>query len=580
MQAENEPKGRSAVNTKEIKNLTFTYPGAQMPTLKQVDVSIEKGDFLAVIGNNGCGKSTLCRTLNGLIPHFITGDMEGDVFIDGKNTKEEEIGTLAKKVGYVYQDFENQIVCPTVLEDASYACLNYAMDNYIEKGKEALRVCGLGNKMNDYVWQLSGGQKHLLALAGTAALSPDILILDEPIAQLDPAHADGIYEVLKELNEKYQKTIIVIEHHTEYITRYCKHAFLIKDGSVKWKLPAKEAMRRVKELQESNIFPPQVTIAAQRMEEAGLLPKGTVLPVNIEEGEKIFSLFLKNKRTGYREKPVMKEHDKLVEFEKVTVKYRSVKGEPPKIFDDFSLNIGKGEKIALIGSNGAGKSTMLKLMMGLIHPESGRVSVKGKLTREMSKEELGHTISMVYQNPEEMFIKDSIRKDIEYAMKVRKIENFEERTNELLEMFRLTDLADRDGRLLSGGQMRRASLAIGIALNPEMLLLDEPTANLDIATRREIMTTLQMLKGITDTVVIATHDMQLVCDWAERIIVLSSGYVIADGTKEEIFADMFVRGKVGIHPPQIYDMGRKIGIITPCFTIDEFIEHFRGEKYA
>ena len=580
MQAENEPKGRSAVNTIEIKNLTFTYPGAQMPTLKQVDVSIEKGDFLAVIGNNGCGKSTLCRTLNGLIPHFITGDMEGDVFIDGKNTKEEEIGTLAKKVGYVYQDFENQIVCPTVLEDASYACLNYAMDNYIEKGKEALRVCGLGNKMNDYVWQLSGGQKHRLALAGTAALSPDILILDEPIAQLDPAHADGIYEVLKELNEKYQKTIIVIEHHTEYITRYCKHALLIKDGSVKWKLPAKEAMRRVKELQESNIFPPQVTIAAQRMEEAGLLPKGTVLPVNIEEGEKIFSLFLKNKRTGYREKPVMKEHDKLVEFEKVTVKYRSVKGEPPKIFDDFSLNIGKGEKIALIGSNGAGKSTMLKLMMGLIHPESGRVSVKGKLTREMSKEELGHTISMVYQNPEEMFIKDSIRKDIEYAMKVRKIENFEERTNELLEMFRLTDLADRDGRLLSGGQMRRASLAIGIALNPEMLLLDEPTANLDIATRREIMTTLQMLKGITDTVVIATHDMQLVCDWAERIIVLSSGYVIADGTKEEIFADMFVRGKVGIRPPQIYDMGREIGIITPCFTIDEFIEHFRGEKYA
>ena len=580
MQDEKELKGRSAVNTIEIKNLTFTYPGAKAPTLKQVDVSIEKGDFLAVIGNNGCGKSTLCRTLNGLIPHFITGDIEGDVFIDGKNTKEEEIGTLAKKVGYVYQDFENQIVCPTVLEDASYACLNYAMDNYIEKGKEALRVCGLGNKMNDYVWQLSGGQKHLLALAGTAALSPDILILDEPIAQLDPAHADGIYEVLKELNEKYQKTVIVIEHHTEYITRYCKHALLIKDGSVKWKLPAKEAMRRVKELQESNIFPPQVTIAAQRMEEAGLLPKGTVLPVNIEEGEKIFSLFLKNKRTGYREKPVMKEHDKLVEFEKVTVKYRSVKGEPPKIFDDFSLNIGKGEKIALIGSNGAGKSTMLKLMMGLIHPESGRVSVKGKLTREMSKEELGHTISMVYQNPEEMFIKDSIRKDIEYAMKVRKIENFEERTNELLEMFRLTDLADRDGRLLSGGQMRRASLAIGIALNPEMLLLDEPTANLDIATRREIMTTLQMLKGITDTVVIATHDMQLVCDWAERIIVLSSGYVIADGTKEEIFADMFVRGKVGIHPPQIYDMGRKIGIITPCFTIDEFIEHFRGEKYA
>ena len=187
---------------------------------------------------------------------------------------------------------------------------------------------------------------------------------------------------------------------------------------------------------------------------------------------------------------------------------------------------------------------------------------------------------MVYQNPEEMFIKDSIRKDIEYAMKVRRVEEYEKHTDELLEMFRLTELQDRDGRLLSGGQMRRASLAIGIALQPEILLLDEPTANLDIATRREIMKTLQMLKGVTDTVVIATHDMQLVCDWAERLIVLSSGYVIADGTKEEIFADMYVRQQVGIRPPQIYDMGRALGIENPCFTIDEFMGYFRGEKYA
>ena len=223
---------------------------------------------------------------------------------------------------------------------------------------------------------------------------------------------------------------------------------------------------------------------------------------------------------------------------------------------------------------------MLKLMMGLIRPESGQVLLRGKQAADLPKEELGRTISMVYQNPEEMFIKDSIRKDIEYAMMVRQVEDYQKRTDELLEMFRLTDLQDRDGRLLSGGQMRRASLAIGIALQPEILLLDEPTANLDIATRREIMKTLRMLKGITDTVVIATHDMQLVCDWAERLIVLSAGYVIADGTKEEIFADMYVRQQVGIRPPQICDMGRALGIENPCFTIDEFMEYFRGEKYA
>ena len=569
------------MSTIEIKNLTFTYPGAAEPVLKDASVTIEEGDFVAIVGNNGCGKSTLCKTLNGLIPHFIRGDMEGQVLIGGEDTKEQEIGTLAKKAGYVYQDFENQIVCPTVLEDASYACLNYAMPDYLEKGERALNVCGLGAKIQDYVWQLSGGQKHLLALAGMAALSPDILILDEPTAQLDPAHADKIYEVLKELNETYNKTIIVIEHHTEYIARFCRHVILLKNGTVKWKLDAEEAMRRVDELQESDIFPPQVTIAARRMEKEGILPQGTTLPVYIGEGRELLARYLKKDQKTERT-PAWKKKDgeTLAEFRNVTVKYRSVKGEPPKVFDQFNLKISKGEKIALIGSNGAGKWTMLKRMMGLAHPEEGSVSIKGVPTRKMKKEELGKTISLVYQNPEEMFIKDSIRKDIEYAMKVRNVPEYGKRTDDLLEMFRLTELADRDGRLLSGGQMRRASLAIGVALNPEMLLLDEPTANLDIATRREILKTLRMLKGVTDTVIIATHDMQLVCDWAERIIVLYGGYVIADGSKEEIFSDMYVRGQVGIRPPQIFDMGRALGIKDPCFTIDEFIDYFRGERYA
>ena len=187
----------------EIRDLTYTYPGAEEPTLKGVDLEIERGDFLAIVGNNGCGKSTLCKVMNGLIPHFIAGKFTGTVEIDGASTLESEIGELAQKVGYVYQDFENQIVCPTVFEDASYACLNYAMPDYKEEGREALRVCGLSSKIDDYVWQLSGGQKHLLALAGAAALSPDVLILDEPIAQLDPAHADVFYDLIRELNENY-----------------------------------------------------------------------------------------------------------------------------------------------------------------------------------------------------------------------------------------------------------------------------------------------------------------------------------------------------------------------------------------
>ena len=210
------------MNIIEIEDLTYTYPGAETPILDHVNLQVEKGDFLAIVGNNGCGKSTLCKTLNGLIPHFITGEFSGRVLVDGVNTLEADVGALAKKAGYVYQDFENQIVRPTVLDDASYACLNYAMGDYEKRGKEALALCGLEGREQDYVWSLSGGQTHLLALAGAVSLGPEVLILDEPIAQLDPGHADRIDGVLKELNEKHGKTILVIEHHTEYIADYCK----------------------------------------------------------------------------------------------------------------------------------------------------------------------------------------------------------------------------------------------------------------------------------------------------------------------------------------------------------------------
>ena len=159
------------MNVIEIKDLKFSYPGAKAPVLKGVDLEIEKGDFVAIIGNNGCGKSTLCKVMNGLIPHFITGDFEGSVQAAGVETRESDIGTLARKVGYVYQDFENQIVRPTVLDDASYACMNYAMKDYRERGMEALEKCGLSGKEQDYIWQLSGGQTHLLALAGALGCS-------------------------------------------------------------------------------------------------------------------------------------------------------------------------------------------------------------------------------------------------------------------------------------------------------------------------------------------------------------------------------------------------------------------------
>lgn len=562
------------MNAVEINGLTYTYPGASQPTLNDITLQIQKGDFLAVVGNNGCGKSTFCKVLNGLIPHFIMGEFHGAVEVEGLNTLDSDVGVLAQKVGYVYQDFENQIVRPTVLDDASYSCLNYAFPDYLQRGKAALGQCGLEGREEEYVWQLSGGQTHLLALAGAVSLSPDILILDEPIAQLDPMHADRIYEVLRDLNENHGKTILVIEHHTEYIADYCKHVLLLKEGRVQWLLPTREALQRVEELEACNIFPPQVTQAAHRLRQGGQFPAQAPLPTTVDQGKTAFSALTYRAPAVTVQTPAPAQ-ETAVSFRDVSLSYRSVKGEPRTIFDGLDLDIRKGEKVALIGSNGAGKSTLMKLMVGLLRPQKGTVSLLGEPIGEKKAEDLSRQISLVYQNPEEMFIKDSIHADIAYAMQVRGVPHWEARTQALLERFRLMELQNRDGRLMSGGQMRRASLAIGVALEPGILLLDEPTANLDIATRREIMGVLEDMKDIIQTAVIATHDMQLVCQWAERIIVLCGGRVVADGTRDEIFSRQDLVDLVGIRPPEIFSMARALDPSALCYTVEEFTHCFQ-----
>ena len=532
-------------------------------------MDIEQGDFIAIIGNNGSGKSTFCKCINGLIPHFIVGDFEGEVFVNGKSTLDLDVGSLAKEVAYVYQDFENQIVRPTVLDDASYALLNYGNEDYKELGRKALIACGLEGREKDYIWQLSGGQTHLLALAGAIALGPDILILDEPVAQLDPQNADKIYDILEKLRNKYNKTIISIEHHTEYIGKYCNKVVLLNKGNIAWMLPTKEALSKVDELSKSDIFPPQITQAAFKLKES-YHGGDSQLPISLNEGINYFSdLRLKD----YKKENISNNNEEIIRFEDIALAYDSIKGDPKIIFESLNLSIKRGDKIALIGSNGAGKSTLMKLLVGLVKTRVGKISFNNKNINEIDEEEIARYISLVYQNPEEMFIQDSIYEDIAFAMKEREIADYEEKTSDLINRFRLSDLKDRDGRLLSGGQMRRASVAIGIALKPQVLLLDEPTANLDMATRTEIIKVLEDIKAETETVIIATHDMKLVSQWADRVIVLHDGQVIADESKDKIFDNDYVKNTISIRAPEIFDLAQGINPNTYVYTVEDFLNN-------
>lgn len=551
-----------------IDSVSFQYPGGDEPVLKNISLTINKGEFVAIMGSNGSGKSTLCKLINGLIPHYYVGDYSGEVMVNGKLTTDHKVTELSQHVGYVYQDFENQLVCPRVLEDASFAPLNYGDPDFKEKGKKALDLVGLQNHDDEFIWQLSGGQKHLLALAGALSLDPEILIIDEPVAQLDPFHAEEVYKILEKLNKEYGKTIIVIEHHTEFIAEYCKQAILMDKGQVIWKKATKAALREVDQLMKSNIFPPQVSQAAYRLGEL----QDREIPVTLEEAITYFSNMALSSN-GDLVKTNHKNDIKktTVSLENVHFSYKTINRSRKQVLKNINLELHSGDLVALVGTNGAGKSSLMRLLTGLVKPEKGDVLVKDMNTHKHSPEKMADIVTYIYQNPEEMFIEDSVRKDVEFFLKSRRVPEFKALVDTILAQFELSELQDKDSRLMSGGQQRRASLAIGVAMNPSIILLDEPTANLDIATRKHITKLIASLQDKVDTVLIATHDMQLVAEWANRIIVLHEGRVIHDGDRESVFTNEELLTLAGLNPPQILELSRKLNISPLTYTVEEFV---------
>ena len=547
----------------KIDNVNFRYPGQKENTLNGLNIEIEEGTFLAIIGSNGSGKSTMCKLLNGIIPHFFVGDIEGNILVDGIETLKSSVGEVSKIVGYVYQDFENSIVRPTVLDEVSFGVLNYGYDDYKERAIEALEILDLMHLKDSYIWQLSGGQKHLVALASVLATKPKYIIIDEPVAQLDPYHARMTYEKLKLLNEKYNITIIVIEHHTEFIADYCKEVALVKSGVVKWKKDVKSALTSVEELVECNIFPPQVTQLAYNL--FGNLEKK--LPITTKEGKEFFNkeeLYIDKSR-----KDNLEQSKLILELKNVVAGYKDYTKQDKVVIKDMNLKFYEDEKIAIVGNNGAGKSTILKMLSRLVKPISGEICLKGENIVKKSPEEVCNLVSYIQQNPEEMFIDDSIEKDVAYFLKSREIENYESIVDDILKELNLEEIRTKDARLLSGGQQRRVSLAIGMGMTPKVILLDEPTASLDISSRKELLKLLEILKKYIKISIVATHDMQLVADWATRVIVMNEGKIIFDGSTKELFKNKYILSKANLVPPQIVELSHELNMDDMVLSIED-----------
>ncbi|RED58025.1 ABC transporter ATP-binding protein [Cohnella lupini] len=561
----------------EILGATFRYPGADRASLDGMDFRVERGGFTAVIGSNGSGKSSLCKALTGLIPHYYSGDLEGSVKVAGVETQSSSVSQLAYRIGYVCQDFENQLVRPTVWEETIFAPMNFGHADYEERATRILERLGIFHLKDRFIWQLSGGQKHITAIAAALSLEPDIIIVDEPAAELDPFHAESIYALLKQLNEREGKTIIVIEHHTEWVAKYCRDVVLLSGGKTVWHKPVAEALSNVEELQAHQIYPPQVTQIAHSLDVGRLEER---YPITLEEGITYLRNVGVRAPTNNAEMPASpaSEGEVLMRYDNVGYVYPTLDKKGHCVFDKLSLSIRAGDRVAIVGGNGAGKTTLLRMMTGLVKPQQGELSLAGKPLRKMSPEQTAGQVSYVYQKPENMFICDNIRDDIAYFQKARRTDIAEKLTEQLMSRLHLNELKDRDGRLLSGGQQRRASLAIGLSMRPKLLLLDEPTASLDVVSRKETIGMLEKIGDTIEAVVVATHDMQLVAEWANRVLVMHHGKLVADVSPSELFSNEAGWSSWGLMAPQVVELSLGLGWKQAALSPERFLEQARSNR--
>lgn len=552
----------------DVDELQFRYPGTDEAVLAGADLTIKPGEFVAIVGGNGSGKTTLCKSFNGIIPHFYEGDMRGQVTVAGHEVSESSVSELSQHVGYVFQEFDNQLVSPTVFEEVAFAPMNYGHEDYRERVHRTLDLLDLDGLEDRFVWELSGGQKHLVALAAALSLDPDILVVDEPAAQLDPVNARETYNRLAMLNEAHGKTVVTIEHQTEFIAEYCDSVVLVKDGVVSWKLPVETALNQLEDLRGQDVHPPQVTRIAERV-----LNDARSLPVTLADGLDRFTDH--SGSTGVRTDGPPEINPKgrpVISFNNVSHSYDTLRSGTKDVLEDLSLDVYPDERVVLVGSNGAGKSTLMQLVTGLETPDKGTVAVGGTDTEGVLPEQLAEEVVYVKQNPEEMFIDDSVRADVAHYLADREYPNVEQRVDDVIEFLDLEDLQTRDGRLLSVGQQRRASLAIGLATNPSIVLLDEPTGSLDLASREEVGRTITRAGERVETVVIATHDLELAASWATRVVVLNDGDIIADGPPGDVFADLAVLEQANLRPPQVVRLGTELGLTPAPLSVEAFVD--------
>lgn len=533
----------------ELLHVTYTHWNQTTPTLVDVSLQLEKGTLNILVGPGGSGKSTLCNVFNGEIPHLLGGKFEGDVLIDGVNTRTVHVKDLSCKVGHVFQDPESMFATLTVEDEIAFGPENlcFTPEHIRQVVTELLAETGLETVRDHLVWALSGGQIQKLGLAAILAMQPELIILDEPTSNLDPAATQSVQQLVLDLREQ-GKTILLVTRELDDFLAQADQLIVLEQGRLFASGTPREVLGQYgHELQSLGIWLPEtseiglaLTLHASSPTRQTDSRNTRQVPITIEETlERIQEEGLGLQGvTGRPPQAHPQLGERLISAREVTYAY----GKEAQALAGISLDIHAGEMLAIVGRNGAGKSTLAHLLVGLLHPQGGSLDLFGKPADRWKVQDLANEIALVFQNPEHQFLTDSVSDEIDYSLLSRGITNLAQRTKaiqETLGLLGLSDFAKVHPFALSAGMKRRLGVATMLAHQvsgqPKVLLVDEPTYGQDKQMTQTLMALMGDIRRQGISIVMITHDMRLVLEYAERVVVMSAGQICYDGEPVGLF---------------------------------------------
>jgi len=561
----------------EFNHYSFKYRAQKEPTIKDINLKINKGEKVLIVGPSGSGKSTIANCINGLVPFSYHGDVKGELLIAGKSPKKLGIFGMSKYVGTVLQDPDGQFIGLTVGEDIAFALENNCVkpEEMRERVYRAAQMVGVDELLEHSPHSISGGQKQRVSMAGVMVEDVDILLFDEPLANLDPAAGKHTIELIDQIHKDLGTTIVIIEHRLEdVLIKHVDRIVVVGDGKIVADMTPNELLC-TDVLKEQGIREP-LYVTALKYAGCELSDKDyleSVDELRLEQHkEKVCAWIESLEPAKYHNNA-----DSILMLEHVDFSY-----EPSHpILKDVSFDIKRGDMVSIVGRNGAGKSTLSKLICGFKTPVNGRILFKGRDMAKDTIKERAEQIGIVMQNPNQMISKNMIYDEVALGLRARGLSEDEvrEQVEKTLKICGLYPFRNWPISALSFGQKKRVTIASILVLNPELLILDEPTAGQDFKHYTEIMEFLKMLNEKHNiTILMITHDMHLMLEYTQRAIVIANGSVAADSTPAKVLTDDEIIRQASLKRTSLYDLAMRVGVESPDVFIERFISYDRKER--